>query len=162
MEEVRFKEWSLGLNQRVGTQRTPLHGMIEVTHRCPLKCTHCYNNLPMGDQEAQRYELTFEEHCRILDEITEAGCLWILFTGGEIFVRKDFPDIYTFAKQKGLLITLFTNGWFLTPTIADYLFQWPPFSIEITLYGRTKETYERITGIPDSYERCMRGCSRNL
>jgi len=111
----------------------------------------------MGDQEARLNELTYEEHCRIIDEIAGAGCLWLLYTGGEIFARKDFLDIYTYAKKKGFLITLFTNGTLLTPEIADYLVNWRPFSIEITLYGRTKETYERITGIPGSYEKCIRG-----
>jgi radical SAM protein with 4Fe4S-binding SPASM domain len=157
MEEVRFKEWSLGLNQRAGTQRTPLHGMIEMTYRCPLKCAHCYNNLPMGDRETRLNELTYEEHCRILDEIIEAGCLWLLYTGGEIFARKDFLDIYTYAKKKGILITLFTDGILLTPEIADHFAKWPPFSIEITLYGRTQKTYERITGIPGSYDKCIKG-----
>ena len=111
----------------------------------------------MGDQEARRSELTYEEHCRLLDEITEAGCLWLLYTGGEIFARKDFLDIYTYAKQKGLLIGLFTNGTLITPKIADHLAEWRPFMIEITLYGRTRETYEQLTGIPGSYDRCMRG-----
>ena len=90
-----------------------------------------------------------------MDEITEAGCLWLLFTGGEIFARGEFLDIYTHAKQKGLLVTLFTNGTLINPKIADFLVHWRPFAIEITLYGRTKETYERVTGIPGSYERCM-------
>ena len=111
----------------------------------------------MGDREARSGELSYEEHCRIVDEITEAGCFWLLYTGGEIFARKDFLDIYTYAKQKGLLITLFTNGTLITPEIADYLVEWRPFSIEITLYGRTRETYEKLTGIPGSYDRCMRG-----
>ena len=60
-------------------------------------------------------------------------------------------------RQKGFLITLFTNGTLITPRIADYLAVWRPFAIEITLYGRTKETYERLTGIPGSYEKCLRG-----
>jgi len=111
----------------------------------------------LNDKEARLSELTYDEHCRMLDEIIEAGCLWLLFTGGEVFARKDFLDIYTYAKQKGLLITLFTNGTLITPKVADYLVQWRPFSIEITLYGRTKETYEKVTGIPGSYERCIRG-----
>jgi radical SAM protein with 4Fe4S-binding SPASM domain len=93
----------------------------------------------------------------LLDEITEAGCLWLLYTGGEILARKDFLEIYTHAKQKGLLITLFTNGTLITPRVADQLVEWRPFAIEITLYGRTKETYERLTEIPGSYEQCMRG-----
>jgi radical SAM protein with 4Fe4S-binding SPASM domain len=111
----------------------------------------------MSDREARLKELTYEEHCRILDEIAEAGCFWLLYTGGEVFARKDFLDIYTYAKQKGLLITLFTNGTLMTPKIVDYLAEWRPFSVEITLYGRTQETYERITGISGSYEKCLRG-----
>ena len=111
----------------------------------------------MSDREAQRSELSFEEHCRILDQIAQAGCLWLLYSGGEIFARRDFLDIYTYAKKKGLIVTLFSNGTLVTERIADYLVQWRPFSIEITLYGRTKETYEKLTGIPGSYEKCLRG-----
>src|SRR5258708_638033 len=85
------------------------------------------------------------------------GVFWLLFTGGEIFARKDFLDIYTCAKQKGFLITLFTNGILINEKIADYLREFPPFAIEITLYGRTKETYEALTQLPGSYDRCMRG-----
>ena len=102
-------------------------------------------------------ELSTDELRRIIDEIADAGCLWLLFTGGEIFARKDFLEIYTHAKQRGLLISLFTNGTQVTPAIADYLAVWRPFAIEITLYGRTRETYERLTGVPGSFDRCMRG-----
>ena len=130
---------------------------IEVTRRCPLECQHCYNNLPMGDQDARSREMSTEEHCRLLDELVEMGCFWLLYTGGEIFARKDFLEIYTYAKKKGFLITLFTNGTLITEKIADYLVEWPPFAIEITLYGRTKETYEALTQIQGSYERCLRG-----
>ncbi len=153
----RYKDFSLEFHDRVSLNRIPVNGTIEVTRRCPLVCAHCYNNLPMGDTHARNTELTLEEHCRILDEITEAGCLWLLFTGGEIFARRDFLDIYTHAKRNGLLVTLFTNGTLITPKIADYLAEWQPFSVEITLYGRTKETYERLTGIPGSYDMCLRG-----
>ncbi len=157
METQKYEEWSLGLHQRVVAHRVPVSGSMEVTRRCPLVCAHCYNNLPMANQEAAHNELTYEEHCRILDEIVEAGCLWLLYTGGEIFARKDFLDIYTYGKQKGLLITLFTNGILINEKIADYLVEWCPFSIEITVYGRTKETYEKLTRIPGSYDRCMQG-----
>ena len=90
-------------------------------------------------------------------EVTDAGCLWLLLTGGEPLLRRDFLDIYTYAKRKGLILTLFTNGTLITPRIADYLAEWRPFNIEITLYGATQETYERVTGIPGSYARCRRG-----
>ncbi len=56
-----------------------------------------------------------------------------------------------------MILTIFTNGTLITPQIADYLAEWRPFKMEITLYGATQETYERVTGIPGSYERCRRG-----
>jgi radical SAM protein with 4Fe4S-binding SPASM domain len=157
VEQISYGEFSANLHQRQAGERVPLQVSIEVTRRCPLECLHCYNNLPMGDMDAKQRELTKEEHFRVLDELVEMGCFWILYTGGEIFARKDFLEIYTYAKEKGFLITLFTNGTIINEQIADYLAEWPPFAIEITLYGRTRETYEALTMIPGSYDRCLRG-----
>ena len=157
MEQLTYGQFSAELHRQLGNQRVPLEVSIEVTRRCPLECLHCYNNLPMGDVEAKRREMSKEEHFRVLDELVEMGCFWILYTGGEIFARKDFLEIYTYAKKKGFLITLFTNGTLINEQTANYLKEWPPFSIEITLYGRTRETYEALTKIPGSYDRCLRG-----
>jgi radical SAM protein with 4Fe4S-binding SPASM domain len=157
VEQLSYGAFSAQLHQRQAGERVPLQVSIEVTRRCPLECLHCYNNLPMGDMDAKRRELSKEEHFRVLDELVEMGCFWILYTGGEIFARKDFLEIYTYAKKKGFLITLFTNGTIINEQIADYLAEWPPFAIEITLYGRTRETYEALTAIPGSYDRCLRG-----
>ena len=157
MDIQEYADWSLGVRQESVENRIPIRGAIEITHRCNNNCVQCYNNLPLKDKAARRKELTYDEHCRILDEISALGCLWLLFTGGEIFARKDFLDIYTYAKQKGLLVTLFTNGTLITADVADYLAQYRPFAVEITLYGRTQRTYERVTGIPGSFARCMQG-----
>ncbi len=148
MDHLSYGEFSADLHEKQAGKRVPMQVSIEVTRRCPLECQHCYNNLPMGDQEARRREMTTEEHFRMLDELVDMGCFWLLYTGGEIFARKDFIEIYTYAKQKGFLITLFTNGTLITEKIADYLLEWPPFAIEITLYGRTRETYEALTHDP--------------
>src|SRR6202790_4448122 len=86
-----------------------------------------------------------------------AGTLFILYSGGEIFARKDFLDIYAEAKNRGFLITLFTNGILINERIADYRAKYRPFAIEITLYGATRETYEKLTQKRGSYDRCMRG-----
>lgn len=152
-----YGEFSLALHKQVSDKRTPMEATLELTRRCPLECLHCYNNLPMGDMEARKRELTKEEYFQILDELADMGVLWLLFTGGEIFARKDFLDIYTHAKRKGFLITLFTNGILINEKIADYLREYPPFAIEITLYGRTKETYEAMTGVAGGFDRCVRG-----
>jgi radical SAM protein with 4Fe4S-binding SPASM domain len=157
MNETTYSTFSREIHERHLGRRVPAEVSIELTRRCPLECLHCYNNLPMKDAEARAGEMTFEEHCRLLDDLVASGTLWILYTGGEIFARRDFLDIYTEAKKRGFLITLFTNGTLITPRIADYLAEWRPFSIEITLYGATKETYDKLTRIPGSFDRCMRG-----
>jgi len=152
-----YAEFSRDLHNRVNALKLPVNGTIEVTDRCPLDCAHCYNNLPMDDSSARSREMSTADIKRVMDELVELGCVWLLLTGGEIFARHDFLDIYTYAKSKGFLVTLFTNGTMITERIADYLVQYPPFSVEITLYGATKETYETLTRIPGSYEKCLRG-----
>jgi radical SAM protein with 4Fe4S-binding SPASM domain len=137
-------------------QRLPLSGSMELTFRCNLRCAHCY----VGDQRSgdpDRTELSTAEIKRILDELCDAGCLWLLLTGGDPLVRPDFLEIYHYARRKGFVISFFTNGTLLTPQIADALVESPPLSIEITLYGYTQATYERVTGIPGSHAHCMRG-----
>ncbi|MCK4784155.1 MAG: radical SAM protein [Desulfobacteraceae bacterium] len=154
---IPYSEFSKSIHDRIAAERIPISGTIEITHRCNLNCVHCYSNLPASDKTAAQQELTYREICDIIDQLVKEECLWLLLTGGEPLIRKDFIDIYTYAKDKGMIITLFTNGTLITPQIADYLKEWPPFSVEITLYGITKETYERVTGVPGSFERCLEG-----
>lgn len=96
-------------------------------------------------------ELNTQEWKKILDEIHREGCFWLTLSGGDPLVRKDFLDIYSYAKGKGFIITLFTNAYGITRNIMDYLTKAPPFLIEITLNGATKKTYESITRIKGSF-----------
>jgi MoaA/NifB/PqqE/SkfB family radical SAM enzyme len=95
VQTATYSDFSTLLHDRFQGRRVPVEVSIEVTHRCPLECQHCYNNLPMNDANARKQELSFEEHVRLLDELADLGCLWLLYTGGEIFARQDFLDIYT-------------------------------------------------------------------
>ena len=154
---ISYAQFGERLYKQVQAKRIPVNGSIELTFRCNLRCAHCYCNLPANDQDAVKKELKTEGIFHIFDQIAEAGCLWLLITGGEPLLRQDFLEIYMYAKKKGFITTLFTNGTLITPEIADYLAEWPPHSVEITLYGATKETYERVTKISGSYERCKKG-----
>jgi radical SAM protein with 4Fe4S-binding SPASM domain len=155
IESVSYFDFHGRLDGRWTDRRIPLFGMIEVTRRCPQACVHCYNNQPLGDAREAVRELSLAEHCRIVDEIAEAGCLWLTYTGGEIFAREDFLDIYAHARSRGLLVTLFTGGTLITPLVADRLARQRPHKVEITVYGRTRETHERVTRVAGSYDRCM-------
>lgn len=139
------------------TQRIPISGIIELTFRCNYNCLHCYVNLPSGDRIAKARELTTVEWKRVLDEMAAAGCLYLLITGGEIMIHPDWQEIYLYAKRLGMLVTLYTNGSGVTPAIADFLVEYPPERLEITLYGATREVYERVTRLPGSYDKALRG-----
>jgi radical SAM protein with 4Fe4S-binding SPASM domain len=136
--------------------RVPLQGSIELTYRCNLACTHCWVNLPTGDRPARARELTVAELQRITDEVVDAGTLWMLLTGGEVFVRPDFFEIYRYMKRKGLLVIVYTNGTMVTERVADQLAEYPPARVEISLYGATPGTYRAMTNV-DALDRCLRG-----
>jgi radical SAM protein with 4Fe4S-binding SPASM domain len=155
--ELTFEEFYYPLQEKAGKLRFCLSGSIELTARCNLGCKHCYINLPTNDRAARAAELSTEEVCRILDEVADAGCIWLLMTGGEPLLRPDALDIYVHAQRLGIYVDFFTNGTLVTPQIANVFAEWPPRAIEITLYGMTEATYEAVTGVPGSYKRCMRG-----
>ncbi len=130
----------------------PWSGQLELTHRCSLNCIHCYCKVSKDNDR----ELTTEEWKKILDTIQKEGCIWLTFTGGDPLVRDDFLALYSYAKSKGFIITLFTNGYSLTKGIINYLVKLPPFSIEITLNGITQESYEAITQVRDSFPKIIK------
>ena len=153
---LNYGDFSERLHHKLSQDHIPLNGSLEVTMRCNLRCEHCY--LPLSQRKgSSQGELSFVEIQRIFSEISEAGCLWLLLTGGEPFLRQDFLQIYDDAKHKGFITTIFTNGTLVTERIADHLAEWRPFEIEVSLYGATQATYERVTGVPGSFARCMRG-----
>jgi radical SAM protein with 4Fe4S-binding SPASM domain len=156
--EITFADF----RQRAGidARRIPIEGTIETTFRCNLSCVHCYVNEPAGAADIASRELSLERLKELVDEIVREGCLYLLLTGGEILVRADFPDLYLYARSRGLLIVVFTNGTLVTDRLADLFVEHTPEAIEITLYGMTKETYERVTRVPGSYERCLAGIRR--
>ncbi len=155
-DEVGYVEYFTKLDTKMESRRAPLFAVVELTERCNLRCEHCYIHDPARDSEIKSRELTTEQWYRIFDELAEAGCLWMTWTGGEILFRSDFGALYRYAKAKGFLITLFTNGTLMTPELADLFGEWYPQCVEITLYGMTAETYEKVTGVRGAFGRAIK------
>src|SRR5437867_2825462 len=153
---IEYKEFSLNVHTHAAHTNTIVNAQIELTYGCNLHCVHCDTDCYNRPDLIKR-EMSYEEITRILDQLAAEGCLWVCFTGGEIFMRRDFLDIYAYAKQKGFLITLFTNGTLITEAIVDYLKEHPPFCIEISCHGATDETFDRITQVRGSFQRFLKG-----
>ncbi|HNR69631.1 MAG TPA: radical SAM protein [bacterium] len=137
--------------KKLGDRRTLFSFELELTSRCNLDCRHCYINLPAADKKAKSTELSVEQISRIAGEAVELGAIWCLLTGGEPLLRKDFFDIFLALKEKGLLVSVFTNATLINSRHIEFFKKYPPRDIEITVYGVTAETYERITRRKGSY-----------
>ncbi|MDO8748853.1 MAG: radical SAM protein [Candidatus Omnitrophota bacterium] len=130
---------------------------LELTGRCNHNCRHCYINLPAQDQQAKAREFKVDEIAGIAEQAVSLGALWCLLTGGEPLLREDFFDIYLSLKKKGLLLSVFTNAALITDKHLCFFKKYPPRDIEITVYGVTQETYEKVTRKPGSFANFTRG-----
>lgn len=146
-----------GFAHRIASERIPFSGSLALTHRCNLACVHCYAR-ENGSIEAA--ELTKAQWQGIIDEFREAGCLYLLLTGGEPMLREDFPQIYRYAKEKGFLVTVFTNATLVGDHITGLFHDLPPRLVEVSLYGATAATHDRVTGVPGSFDLTMQGIDR--
>lgn len=136
--------------------RVPWAGQWELTCRCNLRCVMCYTDCFNNAEQVQQ-ELTTAEVLRILDELQEAGCLELTFTGGEPLARPDFLTIYTEAHRRGFILTIFTNGTLIDTQVADCWALKQPRRVEISVHGLSADVFDGVTQIAGSLERCMAG-----
>ena len=135
-----------------------IHLDIELTERCNNACIHCCINRPAGDERSRARELDTSAWKDILCQAAEMGVMTVRFTGGEPLLRDDFPELYLFARRLGLRVMLFTNARLITPPIAALLAEIPPLeTLEISVYGMSRESYEAVSGVDGSYAGFMNG-----
>lgn len=145
------------LHRRAAASRQPVNGTFELTERCNLACRMCYVCKTPSDVAQRSGELSAAAWLELARLAMDNGMVFLLLTGGEVFLRPDFFELYTPLTRLGLIITLFTNGTLITESIAARLSEAPPSRTEITLYGATASTYEAVTGVRGSYARCCAG-----
>ena len=137
-------------------KRIPLTAHWELTRRCNLSCIHCYVSQPSGDHD----ELATSEVRGILGQLADAGCLFLAFTGGEIFCRSDLFEILDAAVTGRFAVRVFTNGTLLTPEAAERLAGLALAGVEISLYATDPAVHDRITTVPGSHARTVAGIER--
>ena len=133
------------LEQKACANNIPVYAQMELTYTCNLKCIHCYTVADFFQKELSNKDVK-----RIIDQLAELGTLYLALTGGEIFTRKDFFDIATYARKKGFALRLFTNAALITTEIAKKIYDIKPLVMEISLYGKTPEVHEAVNQIPGS------------
>lgn len=148
--------FSLNVHEQAAAHRRVIKAQLELTYRCNLHCRHCYTD-PYNDSAYFPRELSLTDIHRLLAEMRELGIVWLNLTGGDIFMRPDFFDIYDAAAGHGFLLQLYTNGTLFTRAIIERLQARPPFSIDISCHSADESRFDWFTQVPGSYRAFLRG-----
>lgn len=81
--------------------------VLTVNNNCNWNCTYCYGDYPNKGTEKN---LTTQQLTKTIDELAEAGCVYMIVHGGEALLRKDIGYIVDYIKTKRIYVGLITNG----------------------------------------------------
>ncbi|MCB4790944.1 MAG: radical SAM protein [Elusimicrobia bacterium] len=130
-------------------KKIPLSCIFELTRKCNLNCVHCYL-----DKSAGKEQLSTARVKNILRQLKKAGTLYLVFTGGEPFLRGDLLELCRYARGLKFDLRIFTNGVLLTDKIADDLSSLNLSGVELSLYGKRK-VHDNITKVKGSFDKTL-------
>jgi len=154
---LSWKQIGKQLTQNATALRRPLSAAFELTGRCNLKCKMCYVTSTEDNHEKQLRELTAGQWIRLAEMARDAGVLYLILTGGEVFLRKDFRQIYEAVASMGFITQIYTNGTLITPEVVSWLKKIPPYRVSLTVYGASADTYEKVCGVRSGYDKVLKG-----
>jgi len=142
IKRERYKDFSRDLHAHTGHQ--PIVAQMEFTHRCPLHCEHCYTDC-YNNNESTKGDLSTSKVKELMDKCKADGVIWFCFTGGDPLMRKDFIELYLYAKKLGFITTVFSPLVSMSADVLKTFITYPPFNIETTLNAATDSKYKEIT-----------------
>lgn len=143
--------------QKAAINHIPVSGTFELTPRCNLSCEMCYIRMSAAEEAAIGQELTADEWLSLGKQAVDAGMVYLLLTGGEPLLRPDFSEIYSGLAEMGILLTLNTNGTLVDEYIVQSMERNPPEKVNVTLYGASRDTYQKVCGSANGYEAALHG-----
>jgi radical SAM protein with 4Fe4S-binding SPASM domain len=144
MGDLMQRVWDRALSDGI-----PLSVHFDLTYRCNERCVHCYL-----DHE-DHGELTTQEIDGILTQLADAGTLFLIFSGGELLLRKDFFDVLASARRLGFDVKLKTNGILLGECAAARIRDLGVRQVQISIYSDRPEVHDAITKVPGSLRRSI-------
>ena len=128
---------------------------IELTYACNEQCIHCYANYP--ESAFHESKIAVDDYRLLIDELYAAGCMHISLTGGDPFMNKDFMNVFEYARDKGFVCDIYTNGLYLAehPTTLARIAERHVRTFYISLYGASAETHDRVTAVRGSFDKTI-------
>lgn len=104
----------------------------------------CYVHLT--DPSARERMLSGDEWIDLMEQAIERGMMIALLTGGECLTYPDFKKIYKYLIEQGISVRLKSNGILLNSDMTDLFTEYPPYMLDVSLYGCDNESYRAVTG----------------
>ncbi len=106
----------------IAWKRRPIQLTFFVTRRCNARCPYCFYPQSTQMAEPDAAELSPEEIGKVSNSL--GSLLWLAFSGGETFLRKDLVDISRlFYRQNRPAIMLYPTNGLLPQLIHDSMAQ---------------------------------------
>lgn len=131
-------------------KKIPLVIHFDLTYRCSLDCIHCYL-----DVEKRHLECSLGKIKDILDQLADAGSLYLTLSGGEIFLRDDLFEIVSYARKLHFSVRLLTNGTSISAEKAEEISRWHPEMVAISVYDMDPSIHDAITRKKGSFKETM-------
>ncbi|MEO0293445.1 MAG: radical SAM protein [candidate division WOR-3 bacterium] len=127
------------------------------TNKCNLLCKHCYQSAIHLREKNKKEELTLSERLEIVEKIGERNIPSLFFSGGEPLIDKDFWEVAKKAKEKGLYLSIATNGTLIDRNMAKKIAELEIGYVQVSIDGASPEKHDKIRGIPGMWERAIKG-----
>ena len=145
------------LYNKASQQKVPLMGTFELSPVCNFSCKMCYvRKTPEQIRNEGKSLISWQKWLELGRQCKEEGMLFLLLTGGEPFLYPGFRELYTQLHQLGIILYINSNGTMIDENTMQWLREYAPARVNVTLYGSSRETYRRICGHADGYDRAMR------
>lgn len=143
------------LSRKALEKRLPISGTFELLPLCNMRCKMCYivHESAMSCEGGIKGVDFWDD---LLDQAIEQGMLYCLITGGEPFVYPEIRRLLERINKKPVHLALNTNGTLLNRETVQWLAKTYPGRVNISLYGGSNETYERLCGNPKGFDQVTR------
>lgn len=103
---MHLRSWRLG---SVFLKKRPIQLTFFVTRRCNFRCPFCFYLMAQRELKGSQ-ELSLQEIRRVAGSLGDL--LWVLFSGGEVFLREDLADLSAVFHDlnHAAILTYPTNG----------------------------------------------------
>lgn len=134
----------------------PLMLVWNVTARCNLRCKHCYEDAGTLSKGLPK-DLTKEEKIRVMEEVCKLNIPTFAFAGGEPLIDPVFWKLAKIGKERGLYMSINTNGTLITEEVAERLKEMEFAYYGVSLDGASAQVHDSFRGVKGAFERALKG-----